>query len=225
MGADPALMIPVLIIPVLNRYDLLNQSLDSIDYEVEELLIINNGLEENYSYNSNKNIKKVRILSLPSNLGVAGSWNLGIKLYPHAPFWTISSADTIIPDGWIKKIIEMSGREYFVNGWGYNFFTIGEDIVRNVGLFDEYIYPAYYEDNDYSDRIIIAGLEDRIINSGLHLDPTKGSQTIYSDSNFMNRNHYTFEKNKEYYLSKKSSGDYTCRGWELDRRRDGEWIV
>lgn len=218
-------MIPVLIIPVLNRYDLLNQSLDSIDYEVEELLIINNGLEENYSYNSNKNIKKVRILSLPSNLGVAGSWNLGIKLYPHAPFWTISSADTIIPDGWIKKIIEMSGREYFVNGWGYNFFTIGEDIVRNVGLFDEYIYPAYYEDNDYSDRIIIAGLEDRIINSGLHLDPTKGSQTIYSDSNFMNRNHYTFEKNKEYYLSKKSSGDYTCRGWELDRRRDSEWIV
>lgn len=225
MGADPALMIPVLIIPVLNRYDLLNQSLDSIDYEVEELLIINNGLEENYSYNSNKNIKRVRILSLPSNLGVAGSWNLGIKLYPHAPFWTISSADTIIPDGWIKKIIEMSGREYFVQGWGYNFFTIGEDIVRNVGLFDEYIYPAYYEDNDYSDRIIIAGLEDRIINSGLHLDPTKGSQTIYSDSNFMNRNHYTFEKNKEYYLSKKTSGDYTCRGWELDRRRDGEWIV
>lgn len=218
-------MIPVLIIPVLNRYDLLNQSLDSIDYEVEELLIINNGLEENYSYNSNKNIKRVRILSLPSNLGVAGSWNLGIKLYPHAPFWTISSADTIIPDGWIKKIIEMSGREYFVQGWGYNFFTIGEDIVRNVGLFDEYIYPAYYEDNDYSDRIIIAGLEDRIINSGLHLDPTKGSQTIYSDSNFMNRNHYTFEKNKEYYLSKKTSGDYTCRGWELDRRRDGEWIV
>lgn len=225
MGADPALMIPVLIIPVLNRYDLLNQSLDSIDYEVEELLIINNGLEENYSYNSNKNIKRVRILNLPSNLGVAGSWNLGIKLYPHAPFWTISSADTIIPDGWIKKIIEMSGREYFVQGWGYNFFTIGEDIVRNVGLFDEYIYPAYYEDNDYSDRIIIAGLEDRIINSGLHLDPTKGSQTIYSDSNFMNRNHYTFEKNKEYYLSKKTSGDYTCRGWELDRRRDGEWIV
>lgn len=225
MGADPALMIPVLIIPVLNRHDLLTKSLDSIDYDVEELLIINNGLEEDYSYSGNKNIKKVRVLNLPSNLGVAGSWNLGIKLYPHLPFWTISSADTIIPNGWIKKIIEMSGKEYFVYGWGHNFFTIGEDIVRKVGLFDEYIYPAYYEDNDYDDRIILAGLQDRMIHSGLQLDPTKGSQTIHSNPKFMSRNHYTFEKNRDYYWEKKRSGDYTCRGWELDRRRDGEWIV
>lgn len=225
MGADRTPMIPILIIPVLNRHDLLTKSLDCIDYEVEELLIINNGLEEDYSYSGNKNIKKVRVLNLPSNLGVAGSWNLGIKLYPHVPFWTISSADTIIPDGWIKKIIEMSGKEYFVYGWGHNFFTIGEDIVRNVGLFDEYIYPAYYEDNDYDDRIILAGLQDRMVHSGLQLDPTKGSQTIYSNPNFMNRNHYTFDKNRTYYLEKKSSGDYTCRGWELDRRRDNEWIV
>lgn len=217
-------MIPILIIPVLNRHDLLTESLDAIDYPVEELLIINNGLETDYLYDGNKNINKVRVLNLPSNLGVAGSWNLGIKLYPHAPFWTISSIDTIIPEGWIKKIIEMSGRDNFVYGWGHNFFTIGEDIVRKVGLFDEFIYPAYFEDNDYDDRLNLAGLQDRIKSSGLELDTSKGSQTIHSNEKFMNRNSYTFEKNKDYYLAKKQSGDYTCRGWELDRRRDNEWI-
>lgn len=224
MGADSTLMIPILIIPVLNRHDLLTESLDAIDYPVEELLIINNGLESNYLYDGNKNINKVRVLNLPSNLGVGGSWNLGIKLYPHVPFWTISSIDTIIPQGWIEKIIQMSGKDYFVHGWGYNFFTIGEDIVRRVGLFDEYIYPAYFEDNDYDDRLNLAGLQDRIKSSGLELDTTKGSQTIHSDRKFMNRNSYTFEKNKNYYLSKKQSGNYACRGWELDRRRDNEWL-
>ena len=218
-------MIPVLIIPVLNRHDLLTESLNNIDYPVKELLIINNGLVDNYEYSGNDFIQKVRVLNLPSNLGVAASWNLGIKLYPHSPFWTFSSADTIIPDGWIDKIIGMSGPEYFVYGWGHNFFTIGEDIVRSVGLFDEYYYPAYYEDNDYDDRIVIAGLDHMRRGSGLVLDTTKGSQTIYSNEKFMSRNSYTFEKNKEYYLKKKKSNDYSCRGWELDRRRDNEWLT
>jgi hypothetical protein len=36
-------MIPNLIIPVLNRYDLLERMLQSIDYPIAHLLIIDNG--------------------------------------------------------------------------------------------------------------------------------------------------------------------------------------
>jgi glycosyltransferase involved in cell wall biosynthesis len=36
-------MVPVIIIPVLNRYDLLERCLQSIDTEVEHLIIIDNG--------------------------------------------------------------------------------------------------------------------------------------------------------------------------------------
>lgn len=34
--------IPVIVIPVLNRFDLLQKTLDSIDVPVDEVLIINN---------------------------------------------------------------------------------------------------------------------------------------------------------------------------------------
>ncbi len=36
-------MVPVIVIPVLNRYDLLERCLESIDYPVGTLLIIDNG--------------------------------------------------------------------------------------------------------------------------------------------------------------------------------------
>ena len=35
--------IPVIIVPILNRYDLLEQMLDSINYPVDNILIIDNG--------------------------------------------------------------------------------------------------------------------------------------------------------------------------------------
>ena len=73
-------MIPVLAIPVLNRYDLLDDNLDTIDYPVKEILIINNGKE---NYVPRRQDLNVRVLNLPSNLGMSGSWNLTIKLYPH----------------------------------------------------------------------------------------------------------------------------------------------
>jgi hypothetical protein len=38
--------LPLLSIPVLNRYDLLERMLDSIDYPIDEILIINNGKEK-----------------------------------------------------------------------------------------------------------------------------------------------------------------------------------
>ena len=36
-------MVPVIVIPVLNRYDLLERCIKSIDCEVENLIIIDNG--------------------------------------------------------------------------------------------------------------------------------------------------------------------------------------
>ena len=49
--------IPVLIIPVLNRYDLLDEALQSIDYPIDNILIINNGLEKYDPDFSNLNLK------------------------------------------------------------------------------------------------------------------------------------------------------------------------
>ena len=36
-------MVPVVIIPVLNRYDLLERCIDSLDFPVDKIIIIDNG--------------------------------------------------------------------------------------------------------------------------------------------------------------------------------------
>lgn len=215
-------MIPVIIYPVLNRYDLLDEALKSIDYPVEEILIINNGKEEYISKEDSLNIK---ILNLPSNLGISGSWNLGIKLYPHVDYWLFSSADTSFREGELKKFKEFSGLDYFIkSNASYSCFSLGSNIVKQIGLFDEYIYPAYFEDNDYDDRMVIAGFADHILCPGIQVDDHGGSQTIKSDENFKKRNNETFDRNKQYYNSKKENNDYTVKGWDLARRRENEWL-
>ena len=214
--------IPVLIIPVLNRYDLLEITLKSIDYDVDEVLIINNGRDP---YDIEIDGLNIRILNMPSNLGISSSWNLGIKLYPHVPYWVFSSADTSFRPDELKKFEDFSGSDYFVKSNAhYSCFSLGENIVKEIGLFDEYIYPAYYEDNDFDDRMVLAGFAENIICPGIQVDDHGGSQTIKSEPRFMARNNDTFKKNGEYYRNKKETGDYSVKGWDLIRRRENEWL-
>ena len=223
-------MIPVLIYPVLNRFDLLRKSLNTIDYPIGEILIINNsgddsmsaGLIEEYP---NLNI---RVLNLPSNMGITGGWNLGINLYPHVKYWMFSAADTTPSPGLWQDYAEKSGSDKFVlsANAGWNIFTVGEEIVKKVGIFDEYIYPAYYEDNDYWDRMVLNGfvVDVNILHSQFFADENGVSQTIKSNDDYFKKNNYTYWQNHLYYHAKKDSGDYTCKGWDLTRRRDHEWI-
>ncbi len=216
-------VIPVLIIPVLNRYDLLDKAIESIDFPIDNILIINNGREVFSPKRSDINI---RVLDMPSNFGVAGSWNLGIKCYPHVPFWTFSSADIRFGKGSLAELARNSSPGNFVkSNASYSCFSLGEEIVSKVGLFDEYIYPAYYEDNDYEDRMIMHGFKNYIIMPGIDVEELEGpSQTIKSDPALMENNHRTFVANGEYYRQKKVFGDYTVKGWDLKRRRQNEWL-
>lgn len=218
--------IPVIIYPVLNRFDLLSKSLASIDHEVDEILIINNSTVDSNTDNLKEEFPhlNLRIVNLPSNQGIAGSWNLGIKFYPWAPYWLIGSADTSFLPGTLEKFEQMSGPTNFVKSTAaWSCFSLGEEVVKRVGLFDEYIYPAYFEDNDYEDRMNLAGVN--VISQDLpQVDDSGGSQTIKSDKNYQNKNYKTFELNKDYYNQKKASGDYSTKGWDLHRRRKNEWI-
>eukprot|EP00607_Mallomonas_marina_P007069 CAMPEP_0182434672 /NCGR_PEP_ID=MMETSP1167-20130531/71098_1 /TAXON_ID=2988 /ORGANISM="Mallomonas Sp, Strain CCMP3275" /LENGTH=52 /DNA_ID=CAMNT_0024624799 /DNA_START=59 /DNA_END=214 /DNA_ORIENTATION=+ len=37
---------------------------------------------------------------------------------------------------------------------GYNFFLLDSDVISAVGYFDENIFPAFFEDNDYNIRVM-----------------------------------------------------------------------
>ena len=216
-------MIPVLAIPVLNRYDLLDQNLETIDFSIGEILIINNGKEH---YKTKRKDLNVRFLNLPSNLGMSGSWNLTIKLYPHKPYWVFSSADTHWIPGALEKIYNASNKDKLVmTNEGWSCFSIGEDMIREVGLFDEFFYPIYFEDNDYYERVMRSNLKNGYISGTIEVNAPHGaSQTINSDEKLKTRNNETFVVNEVYFQQKKFE-DFKINGvWNIDRRRAQEWL-
>jgi len=210
--------IPVIIVPVLNRYDLLEKMLDSINYAVDNILIIDNG----GTYKTNRDI---RVLNLPTNLGMSASWNLGIKLYPHLKYWLFASADTVWGETALQEIDSISGSDKLIlTNDSYGCFSVGENIIEKVGLFDEYFYPIYFEDNDFHERVARFCPENTIVSTSIKTAPEIGSQTINSDDNLKNRNHETFLKNQEYYKYKMNKNFEISKPWSLTRRRDQEWL-
>jgi glycosyltransferase involved in cell wall biosynthesis len=211
--------IPVIIIPILNRYDLLENMLESINYPVDNILIIDNGGE----YKTSKN---VTVLNMPGNLGMSASWNLGIKLYPKSKYWLFASADTTWGETALKEIDESSGPDkLMLTNDAYGCFSVGENVIEKIGLFDEYFYPIYFEDNDFHERVARFCPENTIVSTSIQTAPETGSQTINSNEKLKNRNNETFLKNEEYYKYKMAQNFEISKPWSLFRRRDQEWLL
>ena len=216
-------MIPVMIIPVLNKYDLLERMIASIDYPIDELLIIDNG--GGAGEYQNNNIGKIRVLRMPSNLGVPASWNLGIKLYPFAPYWVISSNDVVFEKGTLAildKALDPDKLTLTKAFPHYQTFAIGENIIEKVGLFDEGLYPIFFEDNDFHQRVQHHGLTiEKIVLPHHH----EQSASVRFDERLVERNKQTFQDNAHYYHNKTLNEDYSEGGWKLSRRRKNDWGV
>jgi hypothetical protein len=217
--------IPVISIPILNRYDLLDASLNAVDFPVGEILIINNGPE---IYQPKRKDLSVRVLNLPSNLGISASWNLAIKLYPHESFWVFASADTIWRPGGLEKLFNTSGKSRLVTTHrGFCVFSLGEDLVRGVGLFDEYFYPYLFEDSDYAERVRIYNKNNNAEMMDLDdvFDKTIGDgTTVSSDSKIKEKYVETSKKNKNYFDLKASQNFQKTGEWNIDVRRSQEWL-
>lgn len=205
-----------LIVPVLNRYDLLQRMVDSIDIPLELLVLDNGDALETLKVPS---MVDARVLHLPTNQGVAGSWNLGIKLYPFESVWFFSSADTVYKPGTLEKMSHAKPDAITLNSdfpyW--QTFAIGEEVVRRIGLFDENLYPIYFEDNDYMKRADDAGIKIEYLAAPVGHD---NSSTIRSDENLARQNDRTFSNNNDYFKAK-TEGRWD---WALDRRRSNYWV-
>lgn len=211
----------ILIVPVLNRYDLLQRMVHSIDYEISDLLIIDNGRELK-DLDVPDVVKQTHILTMPSNQGVAGSWNLGIKCFPFEPFWTFTSADNQFEPGSLEKLAKASRPDALTLNsiWPYyQSFSVGEQLVQEVGLFDESIYPIYFEDNDYERRVTKKGFPVIKADVPVHHD---NASTI-SDPQLANRNGVSWPSNQSYFQTKCDTDDYSEGRWNLERIRHNSW--
>lgn len=180
----------------------------SVDYPVDEFVIINNNgrgeIDEELdrlTKITHKFIKNIKVCHLPANIGCGGAWNLIIKSYMMAPYWLIVNDDVAFGEGMLEEIaglmqadpqlgmIHPNKGDFNLGSW--DLFVIRDIIVEQFGLFDENCYPAYCEDADYimrfSHRPIkkIVGLESQYYHghkvASDYYEENAGSQTKKSD--------------------------------------------
>lgn len=217
-------MLPNLIIPVLNRYDLLMRCLESIDYPVKHLLIIDNGQNYHARPEKPKLVEKMTWLDMPANMGVAASWNLGIKLFRHDDVWFFASNDMTFEPGALETMHETAhhGTLTLANTFPYfHTFGLGSSVVRDIGLFDENIFPAFEEDVEYLGRIARAGMTVTYAPIKTQHD---NSSTINSEMKFRDANTITHPYNRQYREKKEANLlPRTEVMWSLDRWRRQDW--
>jgi hypothetical protein len=157
---------------------------------------------------------------MPANLGVAGSWNLGIKSFPYAHRWFIVSNDVVFTPGDLEKLSQARRDEITLTADAPNWqaFVLGDEAVTDIGLFDESLFPAYFEDNDYMRRADFVGVNIRKLELDLHHD---NSSTI--KAGYQSKNDKTFIANQRHYQSKIDSDDYSSGTWSLEIRRANGW--
>ena len=217
-------MIPVMVVPTLTRHDLLVQMLASIDYPVGFLLIVNNHPDANFEGTNAipDCVQEYRVLNMPANLGCAGSWNLGIKVQPFAPWWFVASDDVVFAPGALEKFAgECSpDRLTICEAWPHwQFFGLGSGVVELVGLFDENLYPANFEDDDYQRRCEVSGVEIHRVDVG-HSHVKQG--TVHAPE-WAASNARTYNANETYFLRKVDRGDRSAGDWSLKIRRANDW--
>lgn len=215
------LILANLIVPTLTRYDLLERLLSSIQFPVRHLLIIDNGGNWRRSFNHD-HAEQTTILRMPANLGVAGSWNLGVKSFPHAPYWAFTSDDAFFRPGTLAAMADTQPADMLMaqEAPHWQAFTVGEEVIRRVGLWCEGFHPAYFEDNDFQRRATEAGIVMKQVLKVGHIN----SSTLNGSESFQQRNRETFLENQELHIQRSRVNVMNAGEWDLDRRRRLEWL-
>jgi GT2 family glycosyltransferase len=204
-----------------SRFELADRLLASIDYPVENLVIVDNSGKQTYVPVKPEMVKRMWLIQVPYGLGYGGGLNLIVKTTPFAPYWVLLNDDSVLAPGALQKISEEVDPDTInflsiMPKWSG--FVLGEKVVKDVGLFDERFHPIYFEDNDYERRIINAGFEAKFIHATLAHD---NSSTI--GGGFHSQNSQTFSKNNLLYLHKEATDDFSEGAWSLQIRRDNSW--
>ena len=218
-------MVPVIIIPVLNRYDLLERCLQSIDTEVEHLIIIDNGgqttLHEYPWVIDRRLVKNYHVWSMPTNLGVAPSWNLGIKATPHARGWIMLNSDAYFKPGQLQHFYDGCNDDTVVRTKrNWSCVWVGQDVVSKIGLFSECYVPAYFEDNDYEQRAKAFNIS--VVVSDVEVEHDNSS-TLKANPAFGEKNKVSFADNNNLHDMRWRSGIPDAGVWDLSRRRTLGW--
>lgn len=214
-------MIPVLGFATLKRFDLADRLLASIDYPVEHLVIVDNSGTQSWNPTQPKTVKNLWLIRVPFGLGLVGAWNLIVKSTPHAPYWVLVNDDAWFGEGALDAIAQDADPDalsfpHISPDWSC--IVLGQKVVEEVGLYDERLYPLYFDDNDYERRIKNANLPIKRINAIVHHDNSSTLKAGYQMQNLR-----TYQANLALHNSKIANDDYTEGNWSLKIRRENSW--
>lgn len=161
--------------------------------------------------------KAVKLYDYGVNRGLGKSLNEGLlAAYGGGADVAIVANDDLLPDdGAFDLLAElaMENQDFykvygrmFVKRTGkeddsrLNFCAINPIALETIGMFDENLFPIYYDDVDWEYRARLAGLPDVVSYDvhGVHL----GSASIYSVPGLKEQNGTTFYQNRAYYKRK-----------------------
>ena len=223
-----------IIIPCINLWkeytencinSLVKQNLPFEDCQLD-FIIVDNGSKDETKEKIEEFIRQglgFQLIRNEENIGVANSWNLGIKkaLEDEADYILVINNDTVFQENCLKNLIDRFKKgdlimispinqpvELFdknnlcvdeINECDYSAFMIDKRLFELVGEFDEGFEKAYFEDNSMQRRINLSNLKS-----------IKYPMAIYSHFGSRTQNqkpegivsHDLFRKNREYYIRK-----------------------
>ena len=214
-------MIPVLGFATLKRFDLADRLLASIDYPVEHLVIVDNSGTQSWNPTQPDKVKNLWVIRVPFGLGLVGAWNLIVKSAPYAPYWVLVNDDAWFASGALEIIAKDADPDCLsfpsiVPDWSC--IVLGQKVVEDVGLYDERLYPLYFDDNDYERRIRNAGLPVKRIEALVHHDNSSTLKAGYEAKNAI-----SYSNNQALFDLKVANNDYTEGNWSLKIRKANSW--
>lgn len=189
-----------ILIPTINRKDLLTEALDFYTKHMPntEIFIWDNGCQGIEFYPNTITIES------PVNLGVAASWNSLIRIAMaggHDNFLILND-DIVLKcgEGVINAIIEKGKAENAFHRcrpfYNWSAFILRKSVFEKVGTFDENFKRCFFEDNDYEYRMRLAGVPIRY-EDDLNAEVYRNSQSILKDpilSNYIDNRDYFIQK-------------------------------
>lgn len=195
-------------IPTINRWDLLQETLKKYetDFPNTFIMVVDNGNQLKRDINSERLFTNAGYLyGSNRNLGVSASWNhmLNFAFDKNMPD-TFENVLVLNDDIYLGKTEEqiinfIDNNEFSLATTTLTWcaFIISKKTFLEVGSFDEKIFPAYFEDNDYAYRLKLER-KPHTCHEFLNPETFINSGSIAKDPS-LNLN---FEKNRQYFIRK-----------------------
>lgn len=134
--------------------------------------------------------RRVHVINPPGNRGYAGSLNLLHQLTRwcsrdgsdrDAPYRVLYTNDDIeFEADSIRRAVELSDQHPFVSLCAFGCMVIREEVWQKVGDVDPNYYPVYFDDNDYTYRMKLAGIEPHFLTGDSDAVRHAGSASLHA---------------------------------------------